>query len=109
MTTTAGSRYLVQLCKHWSHKFPVEYTPEQGRVPFGPDRTCTFEATPDALVMRLETADQATLERMQKVVVDHPSGSPSARTSAKSLGRCSRNERVTEVLPYQPSGERRRR
>ena len=71
MTTTAGSRYLVQLCKHWSHKFPVEYTPEQGRVPFGPDRTCTFEATPDALVMRLETADQATLERMQKVVVDH--------------------------------------
>jgi hypothetical protein len=71
VTTTAASRYLVQLCKHWGHKFPVEYTNEEGRVPFASDRTCTFEATPDLLVMRLETADHESLERMQKVVVDH--------------------------------------
>ena len=71
VTTPAASRYLVQLCKHWSHKFPVEYTPEKGVVPFDSDRICTFEATPEALKMRLETADQETLERMQKVVVDH--------------------------------------
>ena len=25
--TTAASRYLQQLCKHWSHKFAVEFTP----------------------------------------------------------------------------------
>ena len=71
VTTPAGSRYLVQLCKHWSHKFAVEYTSDKGRVPFASDRTCTFEATPDALIMRLETANQETLERMQNVVLDH--------------------------------------
>lgn len=26
--TTSGSRYLQQLCKHWSHKFAVDFTPE---------------------------------------------------------------------------------
>ncbi len=45
--------------------------PEKGRVPFASDRTCTFEAVPDGLIMRFETADRATLERMQNVIVDH--------------------------------------
>lgn len=71
VSTESASRYLVQLCKHWSHKFPVEYTAEHGVVPFGPDRRCRFEAQPDALVMTLEVADAETLERMQTVVVDH--------------------------------------
>ena len=44
--TSSASRYLVQLCKHWSHKFQVEYTSERGVVPFGPDRLCRFEAEP---------------------------------------------------------------
>ena len=30
--TAHASRYLQQLCKHWSHKFPVEFTPENGRI-----------------------------------------------------------------------------
>jgi hypothetical protein len=69
--TSSASRYLVQLCKHWSHKFQVEYTPARGVVPFGPDRLCRFEAKPDALMMRLEVADTETLDRMEAVVVDH--------------------------------------
>jgi hypothetical protein len=69
--TSSAVRYLVQLCKHWSHKFQVEYTPERGVVPFGPDRLCRFDAHPDALVMRLEVADPETLDRMEGVVVDH--------------------------------------
>jgi uncharacterized protein len=69
--TASASRYLQQLCKHWSHKFQVEYTPEQGKVRFAPDRQCSFEAQPDVLVMRLETGDVATLGRMEGVVVDH--------------------------------------
>ena len=28
VTTASASRYLQQLCKHWSHKFAVEFTPE---------------------------------------------------------------------------------
>ncbi len=69
--TVSASRYLQQICKHWSHKFAVEFTPENGRVPFAPDRTCDFSATGDTLTMRIEAADEATLERTQNVVVDH--------------------------------------
>jgi uncharacterized protein len=69
--TTAASRYLVQLCKHWSHKLPVEYTPERGTVAFSPTRVCRFEASSDALAMRLETEDVESLDRMEGVVVDH--------------------------------------
>jgi hypothetical protein len=71
VSTASASRYLVQLCKHWSHKFAVDYTPEQGSVSFAPDRSCRFEAKPDALVMRLETGDVETLDRMEGVIVDH--------------------------------------
>ena len=27
-----GSRYMQQLCKHWSHKFEVTFDAAQGRV-----------------------------------------------------------------------------
>ena len=30
--TASGSRYLQQLCKHWSHKFTTDFTPEQGTI-----------------------------------------------------------------------------
>lgn len=69
--TASASRYLQQICKHWSHKFPVEFTPETGRVPFSNDRRCEFSANADALTMRIEAADEATLERTQHVVVEH--------------------------------------
>ena len=36
--TAEASRYLKQLCRHWSHKFPVEATDAAGTVPFGEDR-----------------------------------------------------------------------
>ncbi len=69
--TAAASRYLQQLCKHWSHKFAVEFTPEHGTIPFDTTRLCTLDATPDQLVLHVEAADDATLERMQGVVIDH--------------------------------------
>jgi uncharacterized protein len=71
VTTTNASRYLQQVCKHWSHKFAVEFTPERGRVPFSDDRACLFHAEPQALVMHLEAPDEASLTRLQGVVVDH--------------------------------------
>jgi hypothetical protein len=72
ISTASASRYLQQLCKHWSHKFPeVEFTPETGTVPFSEDRRCDFKADGDTLTMRLQVADESTLERMQTVVVDH--------------------------------------
>lgn len=71
--------------------------------------TCTFEATPDALVMRLETADQEKLERMQKVVVNHLKRFAFREDLSEVAWTCSRMSDVTEVLPTSPSGERRRR
>jgi hypothetical protein len=69
--TASASRYLQQLCKHWSHKFTVEFTPERGRIPFDESRVCVLEAGPQELKLRVETADEAALERMQGVVIEH--------------------------------------
>lgn len=69
--TAAASKYLQQLCKHWSHKFAVEFTPEKGRVPFAPDRICDFAATSDTLTLRIEAPDDETLARTERVVIDH--------------------------------------
>jgi hypothetical protein len=71
VATANASRYLQQVCKHWSHKFAVEFTPERGRVPFADDRLCRFEADSQTLTMRLEAPDDESLARLQGVVVDH--------------------------------------
>jgi hypothetical protein len=71
VTTASASRYLQQLCKHWSHKFPVEFTPQQGVIPFDATRVFRLEALPDRLALRIEAADEAALEHMQGVVIDH--------------------------------------
>src|SRR6476469_5654626 len=69
--TASASRYLQQLCKHWSHKFAVEFTPEHGTIPFDETRRCTLDASPDRLALRIDAADDATVERMQGVVIEH--------------------------------------
>ena len=69
--TASASRYLQQLCKHWSHKFAVEFTPEHGIIPFDDTRRCVLDASLDDLALRIEATDDATLERTQGVVIDH--------------------------------------
>ena len=69
--TAHASRYLQQLCKHWSHKFAVEFTPEHGTIPFDAARVCTLDASPERLALRIEAADDATLTRTQGVVIEH--------------------------------------
>jgi hypothetical protein len=68
--TTSGSRYLQQLCKHWSHKFETDFSPEQGVIafPMGPIR---MVAQPEALVVTLEPEEGADVERFKQVVADH--------------------------------------
>jgi hypothetical protein len=70
VATPNGSKYLQQLCKHWSHRLEVEFDATRGRVAF-PTSAVTFAATPDALTMTLISPDAATLDRMEGVVVDH--------------------------------------
>jgi hypothetical protein len=71
IATASASRYLQQLCKHWSHKFAVEFTPEHGTIPFDDTRRCKLDASPDRLALRIEAADDAAVERMQGVVIEH--------------------------------------
>ena len=69
--TGHASRYLQQLCKHWSHKFAVDFDPHKGKVPFSDTAEVTFEADDAALSMMLAVADAAQAERLQNVVADH--------------------------------------
>lgn len=68
--TPHASRYLQQLCKHWSHKFEVAFDPAHGTIalPFGP---VTLDAGADALTIRAELNDGADPERAKSVIADH--------------------------------------
>ena len=70
VTTDNGSRYLQQLCKHWSHKFQVSFDPTHGTVEM-PGVTLTLDAEPASLALVLTVADEADLTRMCGVVADH--------------------------------------
>lgn len=69
--TAHASRYLQQLCKHWSHRFDVTFTPLVGRIPFAADSACTLEADSDGLKLTLVTPDAPSNTRLQSVVFDH--------------------------------------
>ncbi|UIJ79786.1 DUF2218 domain-containing protein [Rhizobium leguminosarum] len=69
--TEHASRYLQQLCKHWSHKFSVDFDALKGRVPFSDTTEVMFAADDTALTMTLSVADPSQQERMQQVIDDH--------------------------------------
>lgn len=66
--TEHASRYLQQLCKHWSHKFTVEFTPEKGRIDLGEGRIADLSADGTALTVEVEAPE---LKRMEQVVEEH--------------------------------------
>ncbi len=68
--TANGSRYLQQLCKHWSHKFETEFDAQAGRINLG-ETALHLTAAPDALTLTLTTGEAAALDRMETVIADH--------------------------------------
>ena len=64
-----ASRYLQQLCKHWSHKFTVAFDPTHGVIHL-PGTDCVLDAEPDALRLELRASDPDVLPRMSGVVAD---------------------------------------
>lgn len=70
VATPSGSRYLQQLAKHWSHKFPVEFTPEHATIDL-PLGRCALVATADQLSITLTGSDDTDMERFQTVVAEH--------------------------------------
>ena len=78
--TINASRYLQQLCKHWSHNLTVEFTPDSGKVIFPRDArgadwpgdaTLTLQAHGDDLECRLEASAAGQLEALKDAVVRH--------------------------------------
>lgn len=68
--TVSGSKYLQQLCKHWSHKLDVEFSERQGVVRF-PAATATMQADEEGLEVAIEAQDAETLEQMKGVLAVH--------------------------------------
>jgi hypothetical protein len=78
--TVNGSRYLQQLCKHWSHNLKVEFTPETGTVIFPKnargadwpgDGVLRLKAEQDGLECRLEASAEAQREALKDAVARH--------------------------------------
>lgn len=78
--TASGSRYLKQLCKHWSHNLEVEFTPEHGEVRFPAEgragtfpgeAVVSFDAGTDALEVTIEASVPEQREIMKGVVARH--------------------------------------
>lgn len=68
--TASGPKYLQQLCKHWSHKFEVEFSETRGQVRF-PSAVAILEAHADALLITLKTEDAEAVERLKETVASH--------------------------------------
>jgi hypothetical protein len=78
--TACGSRYLQQLCKHWSHNLQVEFTSEKGSVvfphnargaDFPGDGRALFEAGETVLTVRVEASSPDQLDTLKQVVASH--------------------------------------
>lgn len=67
--TAHASRYLQQLCKHWGHKYPVTFTPENGRIEMSAG-ILILDADAEGLGLHL-TAEADVLETMEGVVERH--------------------------------------
>ncbi len=65
-----ASIYLQQLCKHFAHKIPVEFTPEQGQITFS-SGICRLEAKDGVLTLKAEAEDAAKLAQVQDVTERH--------------------------------------
>ena len=78
--TANGSRYLQQLCKHWSHDLAVEFTPTEGVIIFPRDARgaswpgdgkVTLVARPEHLECRIEASAQEQLQGLKGAVQRH--------------------------------------
>ena len=70
VATEHASSYLTKLCKHWSHRFQVEYTEQAGTIHL-PRTLCTLVATPQALHVHLELGEGEDQARIEEVVEEH--------------------------------------
>jgi hypothetical protein len=68
--TAHATSYMKQLCRHWAHKFPVEFDDARGTIELSGTR-CILTPSADALSVRLELTAEADQDRMERVVAEH--------------------------------------
>jgi uncharacterized protein len=68
--TANASKYMQQLCKHWSHKLEVDLSEQKGVVRF-PDAVVALEARLEDLSVTIDAQAKETVERMKGVVASH--------------------------------------
>jgi hypothetical protein len=78
--TASGGKYMRQLCKHWAHNLAVEQDGDHATVRFPRDARgadfpgdglATFDATPEALEVRIDATSAEQLEALKGAVARH--------------------------------------
>jgi|ERR1700733_65989 len=65
--TANASKYIQQLCKHWSHRLEVDLSEQKGVIRF-PDAVVALDARP---AVTIDAQEKETVERMKGVVASH--------------------------------------
>jgi uncharacterized protein len=69
--TVHAGKYLVQLAKHWSHRFPdLTWNETRADIPF-PTGQCVITSNENILAIALTVPDEETASRMESVVEEH--------------------------------------
>ncbi len=78
--TASASKYLQQLCKHWSHNLAVEFTSEHGTIIFPKDArgadypdqgVTTMDVVDGGLRVRIDASADAQLEGLKGAIARH--------------------------------------
>jgi uncharacterized protein len=69
--TAHAGKYLVQLAKHWSHRFPdLTWNETRADIPF-PAGKCVITLEENVLAIALTVPDEETASRLENVVAEH--------------------------------------
>ncbi len=80
VATANGSRYLQQLCKHWSHNLYVSYNADHATIRFpydarganwAGDAIITLTVGTDALLARIEASEDGQLAALKTALANH--------------------------------------
>lgn len=69
--TERGSRYLQQLCKHWSHGYTVKFDSLEGHIDFGNGQKVDLTAENKVLNITVTDVSREATKELAGVVVHH--------------------------------------
>jgi uncharacterized protein len=70
LKTEHASKYLKQLCKHFSHKVSTEYDDNLGKVKMPPG-PCVITANQEELTFQCQSQDAKGIQVMQSIIEQH--------------------------------------